>query len=289
MFKNRKNRIIIAVAAACTLVLAGSVVIFTGIASNKKIEPIPTVSLSDVGLIISEENVKLVAHRGLSAVSPENTYYSVEKAGREGFTAVEIDIVETLDGVWVLMHDSTVNKMTDGRGKIKNQTYFELLNHTVNNGANIDSYSNVKIAELEEVLDLCAQFGVRPYIEIKQGSAQGIARLAKTFEERKDYQRFSVLSADKAVILQIKELSPSTELWYVADKLTTKNIEWLEDNKGISVAFNTGRKTNTDETVKAIIESGIKTAAWTVNEPETVKRLYAIGVEVFITDCILPR
>jgi glycerophosphoryl diester phosphodiesterase len=59
-----------------------------------------------------------VGHRGLQAAGPENTLKAVTEAGRRGFVMCEVDPGISADGVWFLMHDSTVDRTTDGSGRL---------------------------------------------------------------------------------------------------------------------------------------------------------------------------
>jgi glycerophosphoryl diester phosphodiesterase len=280
----KKATVCIAVFAVVLVVLS-----FLFYATNKKIQPVETVKLSESGIVANDETLRLIAQGGLSGISPENTYFAVEKAGREGFTAVEMDVRETLDGVWVLMRDSTINKMTDGRGKINNRTYFELLNFTVDNGANIKDYPDTRIAALEDVLDLCAKYGIRPYINIAKSSDAGLEKLAAIFAFRADTQNISVLSSDRDLLQQFKILSPATGLWYVSDRLSDSKMKWLEENKEIGIVFHAGKKSNTDEKIDRFVKAGIKITCRDVSDTDTIKRMVDLGIKSFYTDRILPK
>ena len=69
---------------------------------------------------------EVVAHRGFSAVAPENTLVAIRKAIEAGATACEFDVYAAKDGPVVLMHDATVNRTTDGNGKVTELTAAEL-------------------------------------------------------------------------------------------------------------------------------------------------------------------
>jgi glycerophosphoryl diester phosphodiesterase len=285
----KKKTKIIAAAAASAVIVITAVCIGISAFQNKKIQPMETFNISKTGIKISDMTVSLIAQGGLSALAPEDTYYSVEKAGREGFITVEIDVHETLDGMWVLMKDNTINRMTDGCGKIKNYTFYELLNFNVDNGANIADYPKTKIASLDQVLDLCGRYGIRPVINIEQGSTGGLENLVKILKKWDITQRCTVTSADKDDLSEMKRLSPKTEVWLVVDKLTKSNMAWLEANKGYGVDFNANQKANTDEKIKELSKAGIKISCSNVNTLETLKKLYALGIRSFCTECILPK
>ena len=61
---------------------------------------------------------KLIGHRGAKNRAPENTFASIKEAARDGAEWVELDVQLAADNVPVLLHDQTVNRTTNGRGKI---------------------------------------------------------------------------------------------------------------------------------------------------------------------------
>ena len=67
-----------------------------------------------------------MAHRGERGHAPENTMIAFERAAKLGVDALETDIHQTKDGVLVVCHDDTVNRMTDGAGQIKEMTLAEV-------------------------------------------------------------------------------------------------------------------------------------------------------------------
>ena len=68
----------------------------------------------------------VIAHRGDHARAHENTLTAIEQAIVAGVDYVELDVRRTLDGQYVLMHDSTVDRMTDGHGKVSELTLQQL-------------------------------------------------------------------------------------------------------------------------------------------------------------------
>lgn len=68
----------------------------------------------------------LIAHRGLSAHAPENTFAAFRAAARAGFTWIETDLDLTSCGTPVLMHDDTLDRTTDGQGRVSEVTYEQL-------------------------------------------------------------------------------------------------------------------------------------------------------------------
>src|SRR5882724_10476733 len=77
-------------------------------------------------LPISAHKIIVVAHRGDHVDVPENTLAAYEKAIQHGADFTEIDLRTTKDGELVIMHDASVDRMTNGKGNIKDLTYEQL-------------------------------------------------------------------------------------------------------------------------------------------------------------------
>ena len=110
---------------------------------------------------------RIAMHRGFSTQAPENTTPAFELAGKAGAWGIETDIYETTDGYFVLSHDNDVSRMTDGTGKITEMTYAQTQECTIDAGANVDQYQNLKMPTLQEYLAICRRYGCVAFAEIK--------------------------------------------------------------------------------------------------------------------------
>lgn len=98
--------------------------------------------------------VTVVAHRGDWRGAPENSLQAFQNCIEMGVDMVEIDLHKTKDGVLVLMHDDTLNRCSNGKGKISDHTYAEIQQLGLK--AQHDAWvTRHKIPTLEEVLNLC--------------------------------------------------------------------------------------------------------------------------------------
>ena len=93
-----------------------------------------------------------IAHRGFSAVYPENTLLSFNKALELGVNHLELDLQVTFDGHLVVMHDRTVDRTTNGSGEVADLTLAEIreLDAGTWRGA---EYEGERIPTYEEVID----------------------------------------------------------------------------------------------------------------------------------------
>lgn len=93
----------------------------------------------------------LCAHRGAMSTHPENTIPALEEAVRLGAHMIEFDIQLTKDGALVLMHDSTVGRTTDGKGKVADLTLTEIK--ALDAGSKLDKrFAGTRVPTFEEAL-----------------------------------------------------------------------------------------------------------------------------------------
>ena len=160
--KGKKIAVIVSAIVAFLLVVA----IIGGTAALNwycKPKQYNVISVSEV----TSADVTLIAHRGFSAVAPENTAPAFEEAGLAGFGAAECDIYRTKDGVWVISHDINTYRMMDKSAFVESLTYDELMKFTYDNGSNIENYPDLKVCTLDEYLEICARYDMVPVIELK--------------------------------------------------------------------------------------------------------------------------
>ncbi|TLX75972.1 glycerophosphodiester phosphodiesterase family protein [Labilibacter sediminis] len=98
----------------------------------------------------SDTYVMVAAHRGDWRNFPENSILAIESAINMGVDIVEVDIQKTKDGVFVLMHDETIDRTTNGKGKVSDYSYKELQAFVLRHGNG--ALSEEKIPTLKEAL-----------------------------------------------------------------------------------------------------------------------------------------
>lgn len=108
--------------------------------------------------VITPRKVKAINHRGYNYEATENTLKAFKLSKKNGFEFVECDVRFSSDGVPVLFHDDTVDRISDGSGRVCDKTLTEL--QALDLGGE-------KIATFEDFISLCASLQLHPYIEIE--------------------------------------------------------------------------------------------------------------------------
>jgi glycerophosphoryl diester phosphodiesterase len=141
--------------------------------------------------------VNIMGHRGAPFYEPENTLRSFARALEMGVAAVELDVQLTRDGRLAVIHDETVDRTTDGTGRVRDLTLAELKT--------LDAGRGERIPALEEVVDL-VKGRAHLVVELKQPDAA--APLLRFFQERRLFEDAHIISFWHPVVRDLKEMEP---------------------------------------------------------------------------------
>jgi glycerophosphoryl diester phosphodiesterase len=141
--------------------------------------------------------VKIMGHRGAPADEPENTLRSFRRALAVGVAAVELDVQLTRDGRLAVIHDETLDRTTNGKGRVKDFTLTDLQR--------LDAGRGEPVPSLEEVFDL-VQGQAHLVVELKHPEAAGA--LLHFFRERRAFGSATVISFWHPAVKALKETEP---------------------------------------------------------------------------------
>ena len=244
------------------------------------------------------EGVRTIAHRGGRQLGPENTIVAFELARAAGTEVLEMDVRGTADGVLVLMHDRTVERTTDGAGRVNGLDIDQVLaldagyRWSVDGGASYPYRDRgVKVPRFEEVLRTFA--GVPMVIEIKQQEppiAEALCVALRAFGQEK---QALVASGHGEALDRFRAACPEVAtgagpgevvLFYLLNKL------WLDgayrpDAQALLVPSKMGfLQVVSEGFVDGAQEQGMAVIPWTINEEAAMERLAGMGVWGIITD-----
>ncbi len=284
----KKKKILI-----CVLCVVAAVCVAGGLFAKlrtKKIRPKDTVSIKSISAVNINE-ITLTAHRGLSAIEPENTLPAFKAACEAKYNYVEFDIEPTSDGKWIVMHDDDLRRTTNGYGKITERTLAEVSALKIDNGANIENYTDLRVPTFEETMALLDRYypNTKPMREIKSIGKNNLDSLIEFFKDYAARGRSTiVISFDKDIIDTLYKECPEQTYWLLTSELSDEAVDFCKNHGNMRAAFNGNNAKNTDSVINAAIDAGIPLAAWTVDSPDTLKNLYDLGVRYFTTNCITP-
>ncbi len=229
----------------------------------------------------------LIAHRGLSSIYPQNTIPAFEGAAEYGFEYYELDVHTTKDGKWVVIHDDTVDAMTNGEGEVDSFTLGEIRELTIDGGNGIENYEGLVVPTLEESLDVFKEKGILPVIELKRCDVKYLPELKEILAEYGLDKTAKIISFDKAYMEEYRELDESIDMLYLSNNPTKEDIDWCKQ-LGFGINFNHGNLYKCLGAIKYAKQQDVVIAAWTVDNTIYADIMVLFGAEYITTNKILP-
>jgi len=229
-------------------------------------------------------NTKVWAHRGSRTKAPENTLEAFSVAIAEHSDGIELDVHLTADGEIVVAHDETVDRVSNGSGLIVSKTLSQLRELDFSKG--FPSHSPARIPTLREVYDLVKPTNLFINVEIKSGIVlyEGIEqKLLKLSEEMGMKERIIYSSFNHFSLMILRQADPSAKIGLLYNEALVDPFIYAKHLNADAVHpfYPTLSGPGVIEGCK---KYGIKIHPWTVNDPDSMRRLIAAGVDALITD-----
>lgn len=157
-------------------------------------------------------NKRLVSHRGYNETAPENTISAFQKSYEYGYKYVETDVTFTADDVPVLLHDDTIDRTSNGSGKIGSLAYEYV--RTLDFGSwKSEEYVGEKIPSFDEFMEFCSTHGIHPYVELKSNITQNrVYELLNIVDKYNMREKTSWVSFSIEYLQYMKNADPKAEL-----------------------------------------------------------------------------
>ncbi|MFD2563105.1 glycerophosphodiester phosphodiesterase [Aquimarina rubra] len=220
--------------------------------------------------------MKIFGHRGAAGLVAENTLESITEALKYNVDGIEIDVHKCKSGELVVIHDETLQRTTNGVGKVSEFTWKELTKLRTPEG--------YRIPKLSQVLDLIDARCILN-IELKGiGTALPVVELIENRikDTKWDYDHFILSSFDHAQLFQIKYRTSSFKLGVLTEKKISSILKVAETLEAFSV--HPLIYSLTEEEVALAKDKGYKVYPWTVNDPSKIESSKTWKVDGIITD-----
>ncbi|MDX2113114.1 MAG: glycerophosphodiester phosphodiesterase family protein [Alphaproteobacteria bacterium] len=219
-----------------------------------------------------------IAHRGASGHAPENTMLAFNKALEMGANALEFDVRICASGEAVVIHDETLDRTTNGTGFV-----FET---SLTNLKHLDAGHGESIPLLAEVIRTFASKATL-FIEIKDERAidEVIALIDEQAAQRVPYHQMPLIGFDPNWLIAAKAKQPELLIGATPDDtqpIANGYINWAKQQGFSSV--NPHHRWLNAEVMAELRMHGLQTYPWTVNEPNDIAQLKALGVDGIISD-----
>lgn len=232
-----------------------------------------------------------IAHRGASAYAPENTISAIKKAIELGSKYIEIDVHMTKDGEVVSIHDSTIDRTSNGSGKVFDGKLSDLSKYDYGSWFS-DKFINEKLPTLNEVLELTGKDQIL-IIELKYGGDDypEIEKKIISMIKEKNLEKSVILKSFSYKILNTFEsLAPEIDRLYC----TFGGTSWITlDNflrfksifEGANFKYLQVHKYFLSQSlVEKAHQKGIKVIVWDVHDKESMRKFKKMGVDFIESD-----
>lgn len=234
----------------------------------------------------------VAAHRGGALLWPENSLLAFRSAVALGADYLELDVHVTKDGEVVVIHDPTLDRTSTGTGAVKDRTLAELKLFRLKGGAG--GVAAESIPSLDDVVAVAAAGKRGLLVEIKVDERRqrypGIEEKTLAILDRHSMISSTVIMAFEAETWRrVRTLRPDIRVGALYSART------LEPGAGVARAIEDARTTGvahvglqhalvTPEAVAQARSAGILLGAWTVNDPDVMRRVIDLKVGILTTD-----
>ncbi len=234
----------------------------------------------------------VIAHRGANKFAPQNTLEAFKKAAEQGSDGVETDIRITRDGKLVLCHNTTVNKTSNGRGKIAKLYYKDLADFDFGSWFG-SKFQHTFIPTLEDFLQTMSGTNISILdIELKPVSHRDISFVAEVLYDVEKYglsDKLLISSFDESILKKVKALNENIKvgLLYPSIGDIAKNKIKAPINRAVKYGYDFLLPQHayvSEGMIRKAHKANVKVAPWTVNDISLIDKLYAWEADGVITD-----
>lgn len=231
----------------------------------------------------------MIAHRGCSGLERENTASSFVAAGNRSYWGIESDVHKTLDGKYIIIHDSHTGRVAIDDMVVESSTFETLRRLTLRN-----KYSHVKdradlcLPSLSEYIEICKHYEKEAVLELKNGlEEQDVYEICNIIKglDYLDHTTFISFNYENLVCLRRKFPAHSAQ-YLLGGSNRSLPDNWLELLQGESLDLDIYHGLVTKEIIDACHANGIKVNCWTVDDKAEAERLIDLGIDM-ITSNIL--
>jgi glycerophosphoryl diester phosphodiesterase len=226
----------------------------------------------------------IFAHRGSSAIYPENTMLSFCEAERAGADGIEIDVQLSKDDQVVIIHDEKLDRTTNGKGYVKDCTLQQIKSYNASHTF-AEQYGKTEIPSLSELFEWLEGNDLLCDIELKNSVFQYPGMEEKVIAMIRGYkfeERIVLSSFNHYSLVYCFQIAPDLETaplyrdglympWVYAQSIGARAI-----HPNISAA--------PDYIINSSIRAGIKVRPYTINSEKSMEHLFQLGCSAFITD-----
>lgn len=236
-------------------------------------------------------DLEIIAHRGFSVMAPENTLAAFTAAIEGGASSIEFDLQLSSDGVPVIFHDETLDRITGSSGRVQEKSLQELRQLNAGTGF-AEKFAGEMIPTLAEALTYFQQVKRFLYFDVKphcQWSDSDVQNLIQQVQNAGILEKCIITAFNEEFLKQVRSYCPEIKLGYFLTQASDYPQQLQKartaGNAILSSLFNVALEN--PQFVEESHAQGVYWVAWTVDRPEDFQQLLELGVSRIITNSLV--
>lgn len=229
---------------------------------------------------------RVIGHRGVAGHAPENTLAGLRRAEAMGLAWVEFDVALTADGTPVLFHDETLDRTTNGSGRLIDHRWEDV--HRLDAGSWFDErFAGEPVPSLHQAIAVLAALGLRAVVEIKAPNdhrASAGVIVARTLRENwpADLLPPILSSFSEVALTAAADHAPDYPRALLVGEVPA---DWRDRVSRLGcTALHVAADGLIREQAEAVVEAGLELRVFTVNERADAERFFRWGAAAVFSD-----
>ena len=214
---------------------------------------------------------KIIGHRGACAYCPENTLSSFNQAIKFGLNWIECDTRLSSCNQWVIIHDETVERTSNGKGQVSQLKLSELKSLDMGTWFH-KNFNNEKILTLPELVSYCASMQVSINLEVKVHEKDRelyIDKIVEFLRNKPSTTNILLSSFDLPFLKAVRERLPFQSIGYLVKQIELDTFDIVEQNSFNSLNCCSNKITSKD--IKKALSYRIPLFLYTINDPDKAR------------------
>ena len=240
--------------------------------------------MKDTIKFTNKDNIKMIAHRGLSGLERENTCPAFVAAGVKSYYGIETDVHITKDGKVIVFHDDTLTRLAGIDKVVEECTFDELRAITLTDTDGKTRRKDLFLPSLEEYISICKKYDKVAVLELKNAMEEKhVVAIANIIKNMDWLEKTIFISFAGENLVFLKKHYPTATAQFLTEEASEETLRFMIENDldadlcgyCVSKAF-----------VDKLHAAGKKVNCWTIDKIEHAEYMQACGVD-FITTNIL--
>ena len=221
-----------------------------------------------------------IAHRGFSALYPENTMLAFKKAKEEGFCdGIELDVQLTKDNIPVIIHDEKLERTTGASGLVSELTYNEIRK--------LNAGLNEKIPSLEEYLEFAKENKIYTNLELKNSilDYDGLENISLELIYKLGLEKDVIISSfNHESMIKVKEIDKNIKTGLLYDCLLFNPQKYCKTCNADAMHPDFHSLLLSKKSLRNMLENGIEVNSYTINKEKHMIKFINEGITSIITN-----